>query len=260
MRESDVEIEAVSAQAVLATLDYARNHLNLIIMDACRNNLYARSFRSAARGLARMDAPNGSLLAYATAPGAVASDGRGNNSPYTEALTRAMQEPGVPIEQIFKNARRAVMAETQNQQVPWESSPVTSDFYFIAKEETGGGPSVPVAQGQIDREALFWQSIKDSSNREDFEEYLSQFPHGLFHGSHVSALRTCLAPLAPPRRHAFLPEPLPVPAPGSTPAPLQSVHPEATATAPEPTAERDPNNRLSEANAISADEQDDWTY
>src|SRR5262249_41386494 len=182
VRESDVEIEAVSAQAVLATLDYARNRLNLIILDACRNNPYARGFRSAARGLARMDAPNGSLIAYATAPGVVAADGRGDHSPYTEALTHAMQEPGVPIEQMFKNARRAVMAETNNQQVPWESSSLTSDFYFAAKEESGGDPAVPVAQGQIDREALFWQSIKDSGNREDFEEYLRQIPHGLFQG------------------------------------------------------------------------------
>jgi Caspase domain len=249
-RESDVEIEAVSAQAVLATLDYARNRLNLILMDACRNNPYARSFRSAARGLARMDAPNGSLIAYATAPGAVAADGRGNNSPYTEALTRAMQEPGVPIEQVFKNARRAVMAETQNQQVPWESSSLTSDFYFMAKPETGAEPALPVAQGQIDREALFWQSIKDSGNREDFEEYLRQFPHGLFHGLARQRLAdlsgasgTAPAPKVPTGASASTP--------GSPPAPGQSARPETTA-APEQTAEREPNNRLSEANTILA--------
>jgi hypothetical protein len=251
VRESDVEIEAVSTQAVLATLDYARNRLNLIIMDACRNNPYARSFRSAARGLARMDAPNGSLIAYATAPGAVAADGRGTNSPYTEALTRAMQAPGVPIEQVFKNARRAVMAETQNQQVPWESSSLTSDFSFTAKEATGGGPAVPVAQGQIDREALFWQSIKDSGNREDFEEYLRQFPHGLFHGlvrkrmeDLSGASGTPPAPRAPAGATAS--------APVSPPAPGQSARPETTAALPEQTAEREPNNRLSEANAVAA--------
>ena len=73
------------------------------------------------------------------------------------------------------------MAETQNRQVPWESSSLTSDF-STPKDEAGGGPAVPVAQGQIDREALFWQNIKDSGNREDFEEYLRQFPDGLFRG------------------------------------------------------------------------------
>ena len=71
-RERDVTIEAVSATAVLAVLDYARNELNFVIMDACRNNPFARSFRSASRGLARMDAPSGTLIAYATSPGAVA--------------------------------------------------------------------------------------------------------------------------------------------------------------------------------------------
>jgi Caspase domain/Bacterial pre-peptidase C-terminal domain len=250
-RESDVEIEAVSAQAVLATLDYARNRLNLIIMDACRNNPYARSFRSAARGLARMDAPNGSLIAYATAPGAVAADGRGDNSPYTEALTRVMQEPGVPIEQVFKNARRAVMVETQNQQVPWESSSLTSDFYFISKEETGGEAGVPVAQGQIDREALFWRSIKDSGSREDFEEYLRQFPHGLFH----ELARKRLVDLSgasgtPPAPRVSTGAT--TSAPVSPPAPVQSARTETTAAPPEQTAEREPNNRLSEANVVAA--------
>ncbi len=136
-RESDVTIEAVNAAAVLATLDYAQNDLNFVIMDACRNNPYARSFRSGTRGLARMDAPRGTLIAYSTSPGDVALDGLGSNSPYTEALAAAMRHPGQPVEQMFKHVRRQVMAATEDQQVPWESSSLTGDFYFNTSEGTG---------------------------------------------------------------------------------------------------------------------------
>ena len=91
-REGDVEIEAVSADWVIEQMRYARNRLNIVILDACRNNPFTRSMRSVDHGLATMDAPAGILIAYSTAPGAVAADGAGRNSPYTEALTQAMRE------------------------------------------------------------------------------------------------------------------------------------------------------------------------
>ena len=182
-RERDVGIEAVNAAVVLGVLDYARTRINFVIIDACRNNPFARSFRSANRGLARMDAPQGTLVAYATAPGDVAQDGEGKNSPYSAALARAMQKSDVPVEQMFKMVRRRVMAETGNAQVPWESSSLTGNFYFMA---TGGAaasqqPAV-VLQTDIDKEALFWQTIKDSKVAEDYHEYLRQFPGGTFAG------------------------------------------------------------------------------
>jgi len=124
-RESDVGIEAVAAEEILGVMDFASNQLNFLILDACRNNPYARGFRSAQDGLARMDAPTGSLVAYATAPGGVASDGEGKNSPFTAALTSAMQEPGIPVEQVFKKARIAVRQATNELQTPWESSSLT---------------------------------------------------------------------------------------------------------------------------------------
>ena len=141
-RESDVTIEAVNASAVLSILDYAQNDLNFVIMDACRNNPYARSFRSGVRGLARMDAPRGTLIAYSTSPGDVAMDGTGSNSPYTEALVVAMQQAGQPVEQMFKQVRRQVMAATSDLQVPWESSSLTGDFYF---NSGGGNGAIAVA-------------------------------------------------------------------------------------------------------------------
>ena len=97
-KESHVAIEAVSAGWVLGEMEFAGNRMNFVILDACRNNPLSRSFRSATRGLARMDAPRGSIVAYSTAPGQVARDGEGFNSPYTEALVREMRAPGVSVE------------------------------------------------------------------------------------------------------------------------------------------------------------------
>jgi formylglycine-generating enzyme required for sulfatase activity len=131
-REGDVEIEAVSADWVIEQMRYARNRLNIVILDACRNNPFTRSMRSVDHGLATMDAPAGILIAYSTAPGAVAADGSGRNSPYTEALSQAMRDLHEPVEQVFKHVRVGVMGATSGRQVPWESSSLTGDFYFAA--------------------------------------------------------------------------------------------------------------------------------
>lgn len=130
-REEDVEFEAVDAGRVLAELAKAENNLNIIILDACRNNPFARSFRSAAQGLAYMSAPSGTLIAYATAPGAVASDGRGRNGLYTEELLKNMRQPGLRIEDVFKRVRVGVRTKTNGNQVPWESVSLEGDFYFM---------------------------------------------------------------------------------------------------------------------------------
>ncbi len=129
-REGDVDIEAVSADWVIEQMRYARNRLNIVVLDACRNNPFARASRSADRGLAVMDAPAGILIAYSTAPGSVATDGEGTNSPYSEALTRAMRDVHEPVEQVFKRVRISVMNATAGRQIPWESSSLTGDFYF----------------------------------------------------------------------------------------------------------------------------------
>jgi hypothetical protein len=132
-RDADVEIEAVSADWVLEEMRYARNRLNFIILDACRNNPFARSFRGGSNGLARMDAPAGVLIAYSTAPGEVAEDGAGVNSPYSEALAHAMLQSHDPAELMFKSARDEVRRTTADRQTPWESSSLTGEnFYFLS--------------------------------------------------------------------------------------------------------------------------------
>lgn len=139
-REGDVEIEAVSADWVLEQMRYARNGLNIVILDACRNNPFVRSMRSADHGLASMDAPAGIIIAYSTAPGSVAADGAGKDSPYTEALSRAMLSQHDPLEQVFKHVRVSVMNSTQGKQVPWEASSLTGDFYFAGPPAQAASP------------------------------------------------------------------------------------------------------------------------
>jgi formylglycine-generating enzyme required for sulfatase activity len=129
-KAADADLEAVDAGLILKQMEFAGNALNIIILDACRNNPLSRGMRSADQGLARMDAPMGSFIAYSTAPGATAADGSGKNSPYTLALAKAMQKPGIPIEEAFRDARVEVIAATQKEQIPWESSSLTGAFSF----------------------------------------------------------------------------------------------------------------------------------
>jgi formylglycine-generating enzyme required for sulfatase activity len=147
--ERMVEPEAVDVNRVLAEMDTAQARVNIVILDACRDNPYARSFRSGARGLAQIDAPRGTLIAYATAPGKVAEDGTGANSPYTAALVRHIQAPGLPIEGVFKRVRVEVLERTRNRQEPWEASSLTGDFLFFpagalaaARPPEPSGPTV----------------------------------------------------------------------------------------------------------------------
>jgi hypothetical protein len=102
-KELDVKFQAVDAEIVMAEMDNASNGLNIVILDACRDNPLGKSFRSASRGLAMIsDAPKGTFITYSTSPGKVAADGSGRNSPYTESLIRHMTTPGIPIEEVFK--------------------------------------------------------------------------------------------------------------------------------------------------------------
>lgn len=249
-RERDVEIEAVSASAVMTTIDYARNRLNFVVLDACRNNPFARSFRSALRGLARMDTPRGTLVAYATAPGDVALDGSDGNSPYTAALVRGMQRPEMPVEQMFKLVRREVMSETKNRQVPWESSSLTGDFYFKAGAgEDTPTAKAPIALSEIDKEALFWQSIKESDNIEDYAEYLRQFPDGTF--ARLSHNR--ISALTDHKETEVVSSPkvkIPPPATAVAPAPAM-VRPAAPPGSMRQVTEQEGNNRYGEAESVA---------
>jgi hypothetical protein len=138
--EGEVDLQGINVNDFLNVMEGSSSKVNIVVLDACRNNPFARSFRSASRGLAMVDAPEGSYVAFATAPGQVAADGAGANSPYTEALAAAMVEPGVKLEDTFKKARRIVIEKTARQQVPWETTSVTGDFYFVAGDQVANLP------------------------------------------------------------------------------------------------------------------------
>jgi hypothetical protein len=129
--EADVDLESVAADTVLRQMEEAGSSTNIVILDACRNMPLTRSFRNGSRGLARMEAPNGSFIAYSTAPGAVAADGEGRNSPFVAALVPKLATKGVPIETLFREVRKAVVASTSGKQTPWDSSSLLEPFVFV---------------------------------------------------------------------------------------------------------------------------------
>lgn len=145
-REDEVAYNSVDAGQVLDKMEAANNRLNIVILDACRNNPFARSFRSGGAGLAQMDAPVGTLIAFATAPGSVASDGEGQNGLYTQHLLQSLQKPGAKIEDVFKNVRAAVRKDSGGKQIPWESTSLEGDFIFVPQPPA---PSVAVGTAPI---------------------------------------------------------------------------------------------------------------
>jgi uncharacterized caspase-like protein len=146
-REDEVPFKAIDAQQVLDKMSSAKNRLNVVILDACRDNPFATASRSAggAGGLSQMDAPSGSLLAFATAPGSVASDGKGANGLYTQHLLTNIERRGLPVEQVFKRTRLGVRIDSRGQQVPWENTSLEGDFYFFPPAPgQSGTPSASV--------------------------------------------------------------------------------------------------------------------
>ncbi len=133
--ETDIRWEAVPAGKVLGKMNEAGNKLNIAILDACRDNPFKRSFRSQGKGLAFMDAPKGTIIAYATSPGSVAADGAGRNGIYTKHLLENLNSPGMSVYDVFRETGLGVMRETDDKQVPWISStPIPR--YFLSKTDT----------------------------------------------------------------------------------------------------------------------------
>jgi uncharacterized caspase-like protein len=154
-RSQDLDFQMVDADLVLHQMDGVGTRLNIMILDACRNNPFAlRGFRSMGAGLAEMRAPEGTLISYATQPGAVARDGDGDNSPYSQALAATMRRPGLDVFRTFNQVGLAVKRATGGEQQPWVSnSPIDGDFAFaglvpqaapvVAPPPQPPAPSVP---------------------------------------------------------------------------------------------------------------------
>jgi hypothetical protein len=131
LKHSDeIPSSAMDIDFVLAKMESAKNDLNIVVLDACRNNPLGAEARNIERGLTSVNAAKGTFIAFSTSPGNVALDGAGSNSPYTKNLAQAIRKGGMTLEQVFKEVRRNVISETNSQQVPWENSSILGDFYF----------------------------------------------------------------------------------------------------------------------------------
>ncbi|WP_395744516.1 caspase family protein [Prosthecobacter sp.] len=145
MKEYEAEHRSVSAGLVLDAMAESRSQLNIVILDCCRDNPFARGWRSNTKGLAEMKAPQETVICYATAPGTAASDGEGSNSPYSQALAQELLRPGLKLEEVFKNVARRVFETTKGAQRPWISLDVLGDFAFVegTRAPMVPAPSVP---------------------------------------------------------------------------------------------------------------------
>src|ERR1700674_2684473 len=154
-READVDFQMVDVNLVLRQMQGSGTRLNMVILDACRNNPFgARGLRSADGGLAQMRAPEGTLISYATQPGSVAQDGSDGHSPYTKALATTIQQAGLDIFQTFNQVGLAVKRETGGSQQPWvSSSPIDGAFYFVAATPSQNAPGEAL-RPDIDRVPL----------------------------------------------------------------------------------------------------------
>ena len=133
-RAEFVEVYGVPVNQVLQQMENADNKLNLMILDACRNNPFLSKTRSIARGVKINSAPSGTLILYATRPGMVSLDGEGDNSPFTRSLTDNMKKPGLKIEEVMRSTIKQVERETQQRQTPWQEGFVREEFYFVKPE------------------------------------------------------------------------------------------------------------------------------
>ena len=128
--DSEVKLFGINVDEFVSTLERASGRVNIVILDSCRNNPFISKSRGGKNGIGAIDAPTGTFIAFSTTPGQVALDGEGANSPYAAALAKAIEMPGLSIEQTFKVARRQVLKETKEVQLPWDTSSLTGDFSF----------------------------------------------------------------------------------------------------------------------------------
>jgi uncharacterized caspase-like protein len=175
----DIPTRGVDLNALLQELTRAKNPMNVIILDACRDNPFGKALLPQQKGLSQFDAPPGSLLASATSPGNTASDGNGANGLYTENLLREIKAPDARIEDVFKHVRLGVRRSSVGQQVPWESTSLEEDFYFRPPKEIRK-LSDDEATRRCEEQLAIWERIRTANDPAVFEDFLRRYPSGLF--------------------------------------------------------------------------------
>lgn len=246
--ETDISYKSVSAEYVLSRMAEAGNRVNVVILDACRNNPFQEARRSI-KGLGVMNvgrAEKGTFIAYATSPGSTALDGQGRNGLYTKHLLNALDSPDSDIDKVFGRVRTGVVQDTDGSQVPWTSSSVIGSFYFDVAEDSTAlttvrapRPPDPTTEAILPpydpvQEKAHWERIKDSRNAADFRAYLEKFS-GASHAAYARWMLqkyggTLPTPPQPPR----LPETERVAV--LSPVPAIPAPPAAAGLGPVPTA------------------------
>jgi caspase domain-containing protein len=181
-KEADVYLQMVDTAVVLSQMEGAGTKLNIVVLDACRNNPFGgRGLRATGGGLAQMQAPEGTLISYATQPGNVAVDGDGGNSPYSEALATTMRKPGLGLFEAFNEVGLQVKHTTGGSQQPWvSSSPISGSFYFTGPPASGAGtePSKQPASAD-DKSRADFDLAQKLDKLEIWEAFVQNYPSGL---------------------------------------------------------------------------------
>lgn len=196
--EDDITLFSIEVNLVFDRMERAKTRFNFIILDACRDNPFASSFKLSSTGLAQMSAPTGTFIAYATAPGATAQDGYERNGIYTKHILRNIKIPNQQVEIMFKRVREAVDIESRKLQTPWDSSSLKGDFTFAEPVRAASAQGAPAQAGpsadiQLQMEREFWTSVRESKRPDDIQAYLDKYPNGYF----VTLARNALAALKP---------------------------------------------------------------
>jgi hypothetical protein len=191
-RQEDIAKQCLDVNTVIEGIARAANPMNLIILDACRENPFGRDFRVEQKGLSQLDAPHGTFLAYATSPGNVASDGAGANGLYTENLLREMRVPEAKIEDVFKRVRLGVRRTSNGAQVPWESTSLEDDFWFIPPQELKRLSDAEVER-EFKEESAVWEKADAAADPALIEAYLKRYPSGRFSEVAQASLDALLA-------------------------------------------------------------------
>lgn len=209
--QADLDLVGVQADWVLRQLFSARNRTNIVILDACRNNPFSAASGIRQKGLAEMNAPRGTFIAYSAAPGSVALDGRpGANSPFSGALSEGIRVKGQPIEQVFKQVRISVVQDTHGQQTPWDSSSLTGEFFFA--------PADPPDPQEIAAEQL-WNTVRKTGDSVQIILFLRQYPNSKVSDEARALLQQSLSSEIAPGAGAVAAPPPPAPAAVAPPSP-----------------------------------------
>ena len=211
--------QSIDAQLFVDIMSNSGARLNLVMLDACRNNPFAeiaeadtteietralaigasqeevaRGLKALARassgGLAEMTSgKTETMISFATAPGAVAFDGVGNHSPYTQAIVDNIDEPGLELNELFRRVRGDVREATGGDQIAWTTSTLETRFYFKTKNGSLRDSTTGMSVGSDTLGALppqrivdrtFWRAIRNTERLDAFEAYLRMLPEGVF--------------------------------------------------------------------------------